>query len=170
MSDELAHDLLWQADGHLTDVALTALADGEVALLSPAAASHAEECDACARRLGDAALFSTVLSEELAPVLLPVREPRQLPVAALLAAFALAIAGSLPVLIELPRWLLDVPRAVLVHTPLALRVAASFLKVISAAGPSLLLVWVTTTLVLAGFGLWVARSGTRQVEWKEAHR
>ena len=48
MSDELAHDLLWQADGHLTDVALTALADGEVALLSPAAASHAEECDACA--------------------------------------------------------------------------------------------------------------------------
>ncbi len=133
MSDELAEDLLWQPDGHLTDVALTALADGESTLLSPAAALHAEECEACARRLGDAALFSTLLTEELAPVLLPVEAPRRLPVAALVVAFALAIVGSLPVLLDLPRWLLDLPRAVLVHTPLALRVAASFLKALSAA-------------------------------------
>lgn len=63
--DKLPHELLWEADGHLTDVALTMLADGEAALLDDEAEPHAARCDACSARLGAAALMSLRVGEEL---------------------------------------------------------------------------------------------------------
>ncbi|EYF02167.1 hypothetical protein [Chondromyces apiculatus] len=63
--DKLPLDLVWQDDGHLGEVALSALADGEVALLPDAAVVHAESCASCASALGAAALLSLRVGESL---------------------------------------------------------------------------------------------------------
>lgn len=60
MSNEewLPADLLFEADGHVTEVVLGCLADGELALVPLEASAHVEACDECTRRLGMAALMS----------------------------------------------------------------------------------------------------------------
>lgn len=110
MNDEkLSPELVWQADGHLTDVALTALGDGEAALLPDGAVAHAAGCAACSAALGHAALLSLRTGEAIgearalaapAPVE-PASQPagKPLPVAAILAALALAALGAAPGLI-----------------------------------------------------------------------
>jgi hypothetical protein len=53
------------ADGHLTDVGVAALADGEDAIVPDEACAHAETCEACAAALGREALHSMALGEAL---------------------------------------------------------------------------------------------------------
>ena len=84
MNDKLPDDLVW-LDGHLTDVALSALADGEEAILPEQAAAHAAGCAACGGALGHAALLSLRVGEAL-------REAQPAPVAEALPADA---AGAL---------------------------------------------------------------------------
>lgn len=66
--DKLPLDLTWEPSGHLTEVALTMLADGEQALLHEGAAAHVEGCEACSSRLGVAAMMSLRVGEELPAV------------------------------------------------------------------------------------------------------
>jgi len=63
--DKLPPELTWEADGHLTEVALTLLADGEAALIDEGAAPHVAGCEACSARLGTAALMALRVGEEL---------------------------------------------------------------------------------------------------------
>ncbi len=56
----LPESLLW-ADGHLSDEALCAYADGHTSLLPASALMHAEHCDGCSTRLGSLALASWAL-------------------------------------------------------------------------------------------------------------
>ncbi|MFO0587230.1 MAG: hypothetical protein U0441_06820 [Polyangiaceae bacterium] len=63
--ETLAPDIAWEPSGHLSEVALTALADGEDALLSPAMHAHLEGCDACAMALGAVAMRSADLADAL---------------------------------------------------------------------------------------------------------
>jgi len=86
MNDKLPDDLVW-LDGHLTDVALSALADGEEAILPEQAAAHAAGCAACGGALGHAALLSLRVGEAL-------REAQPAPVAEALPAEAAGAAGA----------------------------------------------------------------------------
>lgn len=63
--EQLPPDLTWETDGHLTEVALMMLADGEAALIDGRAPSHVEGCEACSARLGAAALMALRVGEEL---------------------------------------------------------------------------------------------------------
>ena len=66
-SEKLACALVWDEAGHLTEEAVAMLADGELTLLPDEVPAHAGTCDACAERVGQAALFSLALSEAIAP-------------------------------------------------------------------------------------------------------
>ena len=61
----LPDELVLEGDGHLADVALTAIADGEVDLVPSAALAHLDGCDHCSHRLGEAALLSVATREAL---------------------------------------------------------------------------------------------------------
>jgi hypothetical protein len=61
----LPESSLFEADGHVTEVVLTCLADGEASLLSATAVAHVDACDACTERLGLAALCALDASEAL---------------------------------------------------------------------------------------------------------
>ncbi|AUX26253.1 uncharacterized protein SOCEGT47_068140 [Sorangium cellulosum] len=119
--DKLSPDLVWQPDGHLTEIALGALGDGEEALLPEGALAHAARCLPCASALGRAALLSLRVGEALreqaapgaeepaalreqaapgaqaAPEPVAPREP--LPIAALAVALALSALGAAPGLV-----------------------------------------------------------------------
>jgi anti-sigma factor RsiW len=102
-------------DGHLSDVAIVAMADGQA--LSAQALAHAETCDACSTRVADAALLAADLHVELralaeaAPAPAAALEkapPRALPkqkspAAYIGVALAIALLASLPTLGSLPR-------------------------------------------------------------------
>jgi hypothetical protein len=63
--ERLSADLLFEVDGHVTEIVLACLADGELGLVSEAAAAHVDGCDTCTARLGAAALRSIGADEAL---------------------------------------------------------------------------------------------------------
>ncbi|WP_437607492.1 hypothetical protein WMF20_42640 [Sorangium sp. So ce834] len=103
--DRLAPDLVWQSNGHLTEIALTALGDGEEALLPEGALEHAARCQSCSSELGQAALLSLRAGELLrgqaahgcARETAAPRAP--LPVPALAFALAISALGAAPSLV-----------------------------------------------------------------------
>lgn len=66
ISETLAPDVAWEPSGHLSEVALSALSDGEDGLLDDAMLTHAGACDACCARLGEVALRSADIGAALA--------------------------------------------------------------------------------------------------------
>jgi hypothetical protein len=107
---------IWQAGGHLSEEALAALAD-EQDILPADAISHADVCEHCARRLGEAALLSIVVGDRLAgarvtaPVHAVEKAQAPLPIWALLFGLGFVGAGAVPFLMGIGAWL---PREVLV--------------------------------------------------------
>jgi hypothetical protein len=176
--DKLSLDLVWQADGHLTEIALTALGDGEEALLPDGAAAHAAACPVCAAGLGHAALLSLQTSEALrgraahmarpeapCPVARPVASQvaAPLPVAAILAALAISALGAAPSLaamVSSPRealWGLQHSYSVVVRAGCAIAGSGAM----SGIAPALS--WISAALLLTA-GLSVARiMGSRLV-------
>ena len=80
--DQLPESLCFEADGHVTDVVVSCLADGEIALIPLAAVAHVDACDPCTARLGAEALLSVGVTDALraatvsaarapAPILVP---------------------------------------------------------------------------------------------------
>ena len=155
---------LWQPDGHPSELSLTALADGEPGLVTREVADHVEHCADCAHRLGGAAMFSLSVSEALTAA----RSAAPFPVWAVAAGMILAGVGAVPAIWQLPSFVYELPRTVAQTAPIAFRVGMSVVKAASNAGPSLLVVWLSATLVLAVLGFAVARQVPRQVEWKGA--
>lgn len=162
--ERLSDEELWQVDGHLSEVSLTALADGEHRLLTRRAIEHADGCEACADRLGGAAMFSLSVSAALTEA----RAHAPFPIWAAVAGLTLAGAGAVPAIWQLPSFAYELPRTVVQTAPIALRVGISVIKAASNAGPSLLVVWLSAALVLAVLGFAVARLMPRRVEWKGA--
>lgn len=95
----------WDGSGHLTDLALVALADGQDALVDAGARKHADACEACTERLADLALQSIAAGEAMA-----IAGPRRVPVFALAIAATLALVGVIPSLLE-PRWMSNLANA-----------------------------------------------------------
>jgi anti-sigma factor ChrR (cupin superfamily) len=91
----LPTELVWQDDGHVADVALAAIADGELEIVPDQAAAHVVACDDCSERLGEQALLSTATHEALHALdAAAVRRP--LPLPAIVLALALAALGAAP--------------------------------------------------------------------------
>jgi hypothetical protein len=61
----LPDDLLWAEGGHASNVVLTALADGETAIVPPTVRAHVEGCTTCTTHLGHAALLSLHTQREV---------------------------------------------------------------------------------------------------------
>lgn len=64
-SETLAPDIAWEPSGHLSEVALSALADGEEALLDTAMLGHVDACEACAVELGEIAMRGAHVGDAL---------------------------------------------------------------------------------------------------------
>jgi hypothetical protein len=108
-ASRLDDHLIRDRKGHLTELGVTVLADGELDLLSSEAVLHAEDCPTCGERVGQSALSALVLADALgaellatseagraAPACAPIAGRQPFPVALLLAALAAAILGLLP--------------------------------------------------------------------------
>ena len=96
----LPEELLWAEGGHASDVVLTALADGQAAILPPPVIAHVHACAACTKHLGGAVLLSLHAGTELALAarapLVRAPSPR-LPIA---LGLALAVLGLVPRLLD----------------------------------------------------------------------
>lgn len=177
--DKLPSDLTFQPDGHLSDIALTAIADGETEIVAESAIAHLDHCDHCTTRLGAEALltayagelveevqlhaFVASQSEQLIPNAKPVaaqvnkeaatpitRAP--LPKGALGAAIVIAAIGAAPSLIDGAMRLPDLLRSA--STALVLLIRSANLIFHSDAGTTL--AWVSSFLLLIS-GLAVSR-------------
>ena len=130
--DDWPIELLWRADGHLSDEAVVALADGQMTDVPAAVAIHTNDCGDCANRVFAMASHSVALEEwfaaaacsatveaaapvassvglnapadQVEPVQCGRRHParRRFPWAAAAAAMAIAVLGLVPSL-----WLSD---------------------------------------------------------------
>lgn len=172
---ELTPELIFEPDGHLTDLAVTCVADGEIDLVPRAALDHLDACEPCGRKLGEAALLSASASEALredatleakaepvsiAPVS-PRRARRPVPVAAIAAALLVAAITAGPALMDaatsVPAWMLEAVGWI----PTLLRVARTLLASEgSALGPWSLVMKVISAVMFVVLGLQVARVTT----------
>jgi hypothetical protein len=152
-------------------VALSSIADGEVALVTADAIDHVEACDHCIERLGQSALVSldtaSALSEygkasEAKPLALQ-PAARGLPLRMIATAMAIATAGAAPALFDtakdLPATMASLSRIV----PLLLK---SVVTISHGAGTLLggwatLCIWLSAGL-LTIMGLGVARALPRK--------
>jgi hypothetical protein len=98
----LPEELLWAEGGHASDVVLTALADGEHAIVPAEARLHVERCTTCMTYLGNAALLSLHADAQLRA-----REEheravarRPLPRLAIAGGIVAAIVGLLPSVLD----------------------------------------------------------------------
>ncbi len=177
--DQLPESLCFEADGHVTDVVVTCLADGEIALIPLAAAAHVDACDACTARLGTEALLSVGATDALlsanmvrapAPLLIAApssplspssRRRRPLPIGAIAAALALAVLGALPGWMDSLRDLRTVVPGYLHALPIWSHALAAVLRSVTASQSGAVLRWLIAAAFI-GMGALLARSMTRK--------
>ena len=140
----------WDGSGHLTDLALVALADGQDALVDADARAHVDGCEACAGRLADLALESIAAGE----VMMAARAPRKLPIPAVAVAIVLAVLGVIPSLLE-PGWVSDIASAP--HKLMAFFDAAAQIVRAFGRAPEGTYATFTASLLLVLLGVMVAR-------------
>jgi hypothetical protein len=166
---ELERELIWHADGHLHDVAVTAIADGEGALLPESARAHAATCDACRERVEHAAWLSSSLEQALgAPQAARAGvERRPFPVAAAVGALLVAALGTLPALFDAGRTVMGLPSLIARARPVVLQTLAALARSVALhGGPTLLLAWCASLVTLFGLGALVAHASTPCKEHK----
>jgi hypothetical protein len=180
----LPPDLIFEPDGHVTDVCVTCVADGEIALVPQAALDHLDACDTCGERLGRAALLSVGAAEALrdlpaqalvepavavvAPVVAaelaqpapvsPRKLRRPLPIAAIAAALLVAAVTAGPALADAAASLPSFLSGVLGWLPALWHIArAAVVGGPSVLGPWALLIKGVSAMAFVILGLSVAR-------------
>jgi hypothetical protein len=174
---------LFEPDGHLSEIALTSIADGELAELvgdatkAPSMAlTHLERCERCSHRLGEAALLS-MTATDLVPAgaafaLAPAAEEaprvpegqktrRPVPVAAIAAATVTAVLTAGPSLIDAMRGLHATITEGIAMAPFLGRLMLALVRAPWGQGPVALAAKVVSALVLVMIGLRVARATPR---------
>jgi len=161
--DKLPWEIIWQHDGHVTDVVLTSLADGEQAIVPEVALDHVEGCDSCSRRLGDTALLSLRVDEFLVEQAAQARAQRPVfPWTAVVVAMAVAGLGIIPTLMQLPEWLGALTTSFVQGLPLYVRTGALLARTLPQELHATLLVSsFVSAIVLALTGYGIARAMTR---------
>lgn len=150
--------LVWEPEGHLSELALSVLVDGEATLLPADAPPHAQVCADCARRLGALAQLSLEIDSALAPAPRALtrtataqmdgrqRWPAHAPVKEIGLGLVLTLLGQLPTLQALSP--AGVRHSVKATLQLSLRVSEHAIHVTTQAfGPSL--PWLATLILLA---------------------
>ncbi|MEO7113556.1 MAG: hypothetical protein ABI183_24165 [Polyangiaceae bacterium] len=166
--DMLPDDLVWSEGGHLSDIAIAALGDGQDAIVPEKARDHALTCDSCAAQMGHAAMLSSELGAVMrapipGPALLPEGERAPVPWLAIIAALLVAAVGSLSSFIENPIALTESPNAFVRESSLAFHAgSALFHGIANGLGP---LLSFGCAAILFGAGAVVARSMPRT--WAE---
>jgi anti-sigma factor RsiW len=164
--EQLPKEIVWTADGHLSEVAMTTIADGEEAILPRDAFGHLGLCEACAAGVESAASLSAAVSRALtvpAPAEVPQAVPVRLafPVWAAALAVTIATLATLPNLSAMRTWIARLWWAFREGTPVLTRQAVSILP---HAWNWLPLVSLTAAMLLLLVGLSVARLAPRALE------
>lgn len=182
----LPPDLIFEPDGHVSELCVTAVADGEIELVPQAALDHLDTCDACGDKLGQAALLAVTAHEvmreasaakspeavalvapaaiapaSVAPVS-PRRSRRPLPIAAIAAALLLAMVTAGPALSEALGAAQQIVDAAIGWVPTLARVAVTVVWSGPSMGPwGVALKWISAVLFVTA-GLSVARATSRR--------
>ncbi|AKV03257.1 hypothetical protein AKJ09_09920 [Labilithrix luteola] len=151
----LPEELLWAEGGHASDVVLTALADGQLAIVPPNVRAHVEGCDLCTTHLGHAALLSIHTGAGLAAPRETASQTERAPFPRLAITLGLAVAvlGLVPTLLQAPStaraFAGDVPLVAGAVSTLSHRFLApgSPLMLASTYGAAVLLVMVAVVVV-----------------------
>jgi hypothetical protein len=104
--DLLPQELLWAEGGHASDIVLTALADGQHAIVPTTVRQHVDRCTLCTTQLGHAALLSLHAGAELeararhSRAVSRATEPRKLPRLAIALGLVFAALGLVPSLVD----------------------------------------------------------------------
>ena len=188
--DELPESLCFEVDGHVTDVVVTCLADGETTILPASAMAHVDACNACTARLGTEALLSVSATEALqaaasearAPLRLvapvkdlpaPSRAPawtapapssrkrRPLPIGAIAAALCIAALGALPGFMDTLHHLRTVVPDYLHALPIWSHALEAVLRSLLQSRSGVALRWMIAAVCIA-MGSLLARSMTRK--------
>jgi hypothetical protein len=164
--EELPRELVWTAEGHLSEVAMTAIADGEEAILPRDAFGHLGVCGICAAGVESAASLSAAVSRALAapaPAEVPHAVEKRLafPVWGAALAIVVAAVATIPNLDAIHAALGRMLWALREGTPLLTRHAASFLP---RAWNWLPMMSLTAAMLLLLVGLSVARFAPRALE------
>ena len=157
--EQLPRELVWTESGHLTDVAITAIADGEEAILPREAFGHLGGCFACAASVERAAVFSARVSRGVRAAS-DVAARRDFPWLGVGVALALAAITTLPRLRGAQLWLLELSSILRHAPPLFARTLSTFLGATYAWLPVASMV-AAAMLVMAGLS--VARLAPRPV-------
>jgi hypothetical protein len=184
--EQLPLELLFEADGHVTEVVLACLADGELAIVPEAALDHVTACEGCTRRLGAEALLSVGASEALReherPVTALAAEPaavvplapapasavassqrrRPLPLAAIAAALAVAALTAGSTMVEAIQSIPSVVAGVVSSLPFLFHVVLAFLRGAPwGLGGAATAIKVISAVVFVTAGFSVARAQSR---------
>jgi hypothetical protein len=184
--DRIPESECFERDGHVTDVVVTCLADGQSAIIPDAAAAHVDACDACTARLGTEALFSVGASNlllaaagaraplqivapsasiaprrELASIAPSSRKRRPMPLGAIAAALCLAVVGALPGLMDTLRNLRVVIPDYFHALPIWSHAIEAVLRSMMQSRSGAVLRWITAA-VFIGAGTMLARAMTRK--------
>lgn len=172
---ELDRELIWQTDGHLHEVAITALSDGEARLLPDSARIHAATCDACSERLGQAAALSLALDDALEAQTAAYRAVagraeqvrRPFPAAAAAAALLLAAIGMLPRFVEMAHTVVELPSFLSRARPVVLESVAALTRSLALhGGPVVFFAWCASLVTLFALGALIARFAPYPTESK----
>jgi hypothetical protein len=145
----LEKELVWDEAGHLSEIAKSALADGQDAILPPDALAHFAECQPCVEGVGQAALLSAQMSAALAVERVPERSSPWIPIA---AALVIAALSAIPMLSTARVWLALTASFV----PHASRLLGRAVLDVAAHGFAPMLYFASTSVLLA-MGFAVAR-------------
>ncbi len=128
----LPSELVWEKNGegedHLSEIVLTAIADGQAEIVPEVAFTHLQWCESCVSSIGNSAMLSARIGDalhEFGLAVVQAKEPRAavapapLPVPwfAVAAALLLAIVSALPQLAIAPLWIHDSYRTVIHAIP-----------------------------------------------------
>ena len=160
-SPELLPDnSVWASGGHASDVVLTALADGQQAIVPPAVLAHVERCTTCTTHLGHAALLSLHAGAELEASaeheLVAARRP--LPRLAIALGLVVAALGLLPSIVDAEDGVSAARSVVTRDVPLYLKGIATLARRLGEPGSAAgLFVTYATAALLVVMGIAVVR-------------
>ena len=159
-------ELVWTEEGHLSEVAMTAIADGEEAILPRDAFGHLGLCEVCAAGVESAASLSMAVGRgfsEVAPSETTQAVDVHIPFPVRAAALAILVGAlaTLPNLAAAYAWIGRMWWALREGTPILTRQAVTFLP---RAWSWLPVMCLTAAMLLLLVGFSVARLAPRAIE------
>lgn len=152
--DVLPSELVWE-DGHLTEIARTAIADGQEDILPEGAVTHLTSCASCTHALGNAAVLSSQIAEvmaAMAPATASSPQRAPFPVLAISLALLVAAVGAVPSLVDIPLWASQASIFVTHTVPQLFRAGVAVLKHTNGVAPVVTFAS-TALLLMAGFAV-----------------